>query len=210
MSKHLSWVACFLLVAVFLSSCESLFPTPSAAPVPGLINTLIVLTANAASSQTMAALPTATVTPTPSRTPRAVTETPTPTETVIFAVITRTPLTPTLRPPPAGWPDWSTGNVVRMPKGSGENVGTVKLFEVLTYVKVRVSRKNGVKLRQIPSTEAGTNLKAGYETSLILLGYWNKNSGGSYLKVMLPDGSAQYWVGGSGEAEPTLCLDFVR
>jgi hypothetical protein len=205
MSQQKVWVVFLLLMPVILIACEPFFPAST--PMPGL-NTIIALTAQAAASETAAALPPPTFTPTPSLTPRPVTATPTPTETVLFDFLTSTPSTPTFQPPPDAWPGWDTGEVVKMPKGSGENVGTVKYFPRLAYVKVIVIRDNGVKLRLLPSTEAGTNLMAAKGQTLILLGFWNKNSGNSYVKVRTSEGK-EYWVGGNGNADPVVSLAFL-
>lgn len=205
MSKQKVLFILLLLMPALLFACEPFVQAPT--PMPGL-NTIVALTAQAAASQTAAALPPATFTPTPSLTPRPVTSTPTPTETVLFDFFTSTPSTPTFQPPPEAWPAWESGEVVKMPKGSGENVGTVKFFPRLAYVKVIVIRNNGVKLRLLPSTEAGTNLMAAKGQILILLGFWNKNSGNSYLKVRTLEGK-EYWVGGNENADPQVSLAFL-
>lgn len=68
-------------------------PQQAPAPAPGAVNTIVVLTAQAAASQTAAALPptlTPTFTPIPTDTP---TETPSPTPTFLFilSTLTKTP-----------------------------------------------------------------------------------------------------------------------
>lgn len=200
------WFVCLLLPGLLLA-CQPFLPA-EATPAPGWLHTAIVLTAQAAALQTASALPPPSATPTVTPTPRPVTSTPTPTETVLFDFFTATPLTPTFQPPPDAWPSWESGEIVKMPKGSGENVGSVKFFRTLANVKVIVIRDNGVKLRLLPSTEAGTNLMAGKGQTLILLGFWNKNSGNSYVKVRTLDGK-EYWVGGNGNATPEVSLAFL-
>lgn len=95
-----------------------------------------------------------------------------------------------------------------MPKGSGENPGTLKFFKELQYVRVVVIRENGVKLRLGPSTEAGTKLMAEKGEVILLLGFWNQNSGNSYVKVRMKDGK-EYWIGGNGDATPEASLKFA-
>jgi hypothetical protein len=74
----------FTTIAFILACAPALAITPYPTTDPNEISTIIVLTANAASTQTAAAMPTATFTP--SMTPTRPTETPSPTETptVIF------------------------------------------------------------------------------------------------------------------------------
>ncbi len=191
-----------------LSSCR-----PQLIPVPGFVETVIALTARAAKTQTAAALakitPTPTV-PTPSRTP-TITDTPTP----IIPLFLPTPnatLTPTLLPVPTAWPEWQTGTLVSFPKGSSLNAGKTKFFTILQGVKVRVIRKNGVKLRTHPDQAAGVPFKAAYKEILVLTGFWHKNYsfGGTYVSVIGPDGK-QYWVGGTegDDNTPEVSLEFV-
>ncbi len=203
------WSAHVLLLLVILPACAPFLPTPLPTPVPGFVNTVVVLTAQAASAQTASALPPATATSTPTSTIRPITATPTPTATVLFTYVTSTSTTPTIQPPPPAWPAWDTGEIVRMPSGSGENVGKTKFFSVLQYVKVRVIRKNGVKVRQIPSTSAVSNMMVEYGDTMLLLGLWNHNNNNSYVKVRLPDGK-EYWVGGNGDSTPQVSLEFVQ
>ncbi len=85
-------VSAFLALALLLISCDlSTLVGPAApAPVPGAVNTIVVLTAAAAGTQTAASIPptwTPTFTPSPSRTP---TITPSPTPTFRFFLFTAT------------------------------------------------------------------------------------------------------------------------
>lgn len=95
----------FLALALVLISCDVstlVAPAPQVTALPpAAIDTIVVMTAQAASTQTAALVPptlTPTLTPLPTRTPS---ETPTPTPTFLFllATLTRTPKTPTLGPP---------------------------------------------------------------------------------------------------------------
>lgn len=76
-----------LLTALAIAmACAPIAAAPLPTLEPGAVNTIIVQTANAADSQTAAALPTSTATETSTPTPRA-TETPSPTPTVTFVFI---------------------------------------------------------------------------------------------------------------------------
>jgi len=219
MNRRTARIVSLALLAGFSLSCASLFGPAAPTPIPGLVETIVAATANAAATQTAALAPTATATatgtPLPTQTP---TITPTPTETFVFILYTYTPTvtnTPNVtatRPVLDEWPDWKTGIVVTMPKGSGENIGVNKYFSVLHNVEVVVTRANGVKLRNTPNKAYDVG-HAPVNTHMILTGYWNKNSefGWSFVKVTLPNGG-QYWVGGDtgSEIDPQNCLEFYH
>ena len=85
-------VSAFLALALLLISCDlsTLVGPTVPPPIPGAVNTIVVLTAGAAGTQTAAAMPptwTPTFTPSPTRTP---TITPSPTPTFLFFVFTPT------------------------------------------------------------------------------------------------------------------------
>ncbi|HEX8992829.1 MAG TPA: NBR1-Ig-like domain-containing protein [Anaerolineales bacterium] len=85
-------VSALLALTLLLISCDlsTLLGPAVPPPVPGAVNTIVVLTAEAAGTQTAAAIPptwTPTFTPSPTRTP---TITPSPTPTFLFFVFTRT------------------------------------------------------------------------------------------------------------------------
>jgi hypothetical protein len=86
-------VILWLIVVGTVLACVPSLATPLPPPDPGVVNTFIAQTVNAASTQTVAAMPssthTATNTPTP---PNTDTPTPTFTSTVIFILSTPTPL----------------------------------------------------------------------------------------------------------------------
>ncbi len=94
--KHRTFLHWFLPLAILVISCDvssliGLQQPPT--PVPGAVNTIVVQTAQAAASQTAAAVPptlTPTFTPIPTKTPS---ETPSPTPTFLFFLptLTRTP-----------------------------------------------------------------------------------------------------------------------
>ena len=113
------------------------------------------------------------------------------------------------------WPDWKTGDVVSMPSGSGENIGTNKMFNSLKGLKVIVVRENGVKMRPIPSKAIGGPMEE-KGSVFTLTGIMNKNSQFDWLfvQVIAADGN-EYWVGGSvtgsehdNGADPTVALKF--
>lgn len=85
MQTYTKKVLFWFIVLALVMACAPTFGTPFPTADPGLINTFIARTANAAASQTAAVLPTHTPTETPTPTPEN-TETPslTPTSTVIF------------------------------------------------------------------------------------------------------------------------------
>jgi hypothetical protein len=88
-SKLLIWVTALALIM----ACAPSLVTPSVPTLdPGVVNTFIAQTVNAAASQTAASMPT--ITPSPTITPTVNTETPLPTatSTVVFVLSTPTPL----------------------------------------------------------------------------------------------------------------------
>ncbi len=98
------------------------------APVPGAVNTIVVLTANAASTQTQAALPptlTPTLTPVPTRTP---TQTPSPTVTFIFLLATRTHTPKPATQAPAGTPGNFTCILVNQSPADGASFSKNQSF----------------------------------------------------------------------------------
>lgn len=152
-----------------------------------------------------------TITPIPTNTTLPPTGTSKPTITPVTGVTPTASITFTAKPV-RFWPDWDDGTVVNMPPGSGEGIGTTKIFEILKDAQVVVVRENGVKLRSIPNKAASGKI-APKGTLLVLIGLMNKNKDyspyWSFVKVKAPDGKL-YWVGGSeGEStDPKLCLDF--
>lgn len=94
-TKWFIWLIAFALIVACVPSLAPQVPTVD----PGAINTIIVQTANAAASQTAAALPSDTPTLTPVPTRNTATPTPTATATVIFLFFSPTPLvSPTFAP----------------------------------------------------------------------------------------------------------------
>jgi hypothetical protein len=102
-------IACGLLIAALtLTGCASFTTLATPTQYPGIVNTVVALTAAAASTQTATGIPSATVvhsgTSAPPNSPTA-TETPSPTSTFIFVfhINTSTP-TPTNTPEPVSGP----------------------------------------------------------------------------------------------------------
>jgi hypothetical protein len=88
-TKLLVWVMALALIM----ACVPTLTTPSIPTADsGAVNTFIAQTVNAASTQTAAAIPSATPSPTATPTVNTETPSPTPTSTVIFVLSTPTPL----------------------------------------------------------------------------------------------------------------------
>ena len=199
-----------ILIALVLVACS---PKPSQAP--GFIFTVVAGTQTAAAYQTEMAESLYTSTPTLAT--RRPTITPYPTGTTFVFVpspsITPTPLpsatsTPHIR---TEWPDWKTGDVVRLPSGSGGNLGTNKKFSDRTGLMVKVVRRNGVALRSIPSKAIGGPMEE-QGSAFTLTGIMNKNPelGWLFAQVIAADGNT-YWIGGSEgdeNTDPTHALTF--
>ncbi|MGC8856160.1 MAG: hypothetical protein ACP5QU_05125, partial [Anaerolineae bacterium] len=210
MKNRLRLLLLGLTLGIILA-CAPLGAPPIYTLAPEQIASIVAATANIAATQTAAAQPLSSDTPTPyvTRTPFP---SPTPTATFLFFTPTQ-PFTPTETPLPLPtvWPDWTTGDIVTFPKGSGENIGVTRYFRILQNVKVIVTRLNGVKLRPIPNKALGGKSMAAYGAILTLTGYWNRNPDldWSFVKVIAADGK-QYWVGGDegSEIDPQRCLRF--
>ncbi len=216
---------------VFAASCGSLPLLPGQAPTPepGSIEDIVKATAQAAAALTESARPSATSTVSPTATRKGFgqeTDTPTPTATFFYQLPDTPTPTPTNTFPVVGpggggttttplpvtdWPSWQSGTIVEMPPGSGEGIGTTRMFDILVNVKVKVVRANGVKLREIPSLTVGSK-KVPVDTVLYLTGLMNKNKMWNwfFVKVQAPDGKS-YWVGDrEGESsDPFIALEIV-
>ncbi len=204
-----------ILAAALLFACAPLAPGAYPTQGPGAVDTLIALKATEAAMLTQTAIGPATFTSTPGRITLTPSQTMPATATMLFLLKTNTPTpsqTPTRVVIPTVWPDWTTGDVVDMPQGSGEGIGVTKYFSSLAHVTVVVVRTNGVKLRKLPTKALGGPI-APKGTILILTGYWNKNNDfgapWSFMKVITEDGR-QYWVGGDAndDTSPTASFAF--
>ncbi len=198
----------FLFLFLFLSSC-SLFPSREE---PNYILTVVAATQEAAAYLTQRARDS--YSPTPTVVALRATMTLQATSTV-FVLATKSPVpsptptkTPYLR---TTWPDWKTGDVIKMPSGTGANAGTNKKFSGLTGLQVIVVRLNGVKLRSSPNkADAGVQEERG--SAFVLTGVMHKNPqfGWLFVQVIAADGNT-YWVGGSEDDEnsdPRYALEF--
>lgn len=196
------------LGVLLLTSC-----TPAAAQDPGMIFTVVASTQTAAAWQTQ--LAEAAFSKTPTQATLRPTFTPYPTNTVFVLRYTPSPtqtFTPTITNTPSQlteWPEWSTGEVVRMPKGSGANIGVNKRFYILAGVQVMVTRNNGVKLRDVPNkAQPGPVEEPG--SAMTLTGVMNKNGEYDWLfaQVIAANGKT-YWVGGSENEDTDPRNSFV-
>lgn len=204
-----------ILAVAIVPACAPLASGSYPTQGPGAVETLIAVKATEAAVLTQTALGPATFTPTPGRITLTPSQTLPATATMLFLLKTNTPTpsqTPTRVVIPTTWPDWTTGDVVDMPQGSGEGIGVTKYFSSLAHVTVVVVRTNGVKLRKLPTKALGGPI-APKGTILILTGYWNRNGDfgapWSFMKVITPDGR-QYWVGGNAndDTSPTASFAF--
>ena len=208
--KEKKRLSCLFMLMVLLTACTP--PTPAQAP--GLVYTVIASTQTAAAQLTQMAQGSFTKTPTQAATLRP-TITPFPTMTSFVYKVTASPtltFTPTATSTPpilTTWPDWKTGDVIVMPKGSGENIGTNKRFDILIGVEVMIVRENGVKLRAVPNkAQPGPLEEAG--SVVTLTGVMNKNNEYDWMfaQVTAADGQT-YWIGGTDGEDTDPRKSFV-
>ncbi len=193
--KNKRKIPLLIWIFLFLAAC-----TPKPTEVPGLVQTMISGTQTAAVLQTENAKALFTSTPTFATLRPTITPYPTGTTFVFVPTPSDTPTplpsathTPYIR---TTWPDWKTGEVVTMPRGTGLNIGTNKKFSGLVGIMVKVERENGVKLRPIPSKAVG-GIMEDKGAAFTLTGIMNKNPnlGWLFVQVIAADGE-KYWVGG--------------
>ncbi len=191
-----------LFLLLFLSACSF-----GSTQDPNFILTVVAGTQTAAAYQTEAAMFLYTRTPTPATLRPTITLQPTSTVYVFVPTPSNTPtMTPSATRTPVirtEWPDWKTGEVIKMPNGSGWNIGTNKKFSSLTGLMVMVTRRNGVALRSIPNKAIGGPMEE-EGSAFTLTGVMNKNpeSGWLFAQVIAVNGKT-YWVGGSEGDENT-------
>lgn len=203
-------VLLFLVLTFLLGACSA----PPTEP-PGFILTMVASTQTVAAYLTEMAEADFTQTPTPIELRATITPPPTQTGFVYLMTpsSTLTPL-PSLTPTPSmrtEWPDWKTGEVVRLSSGSGANIGTNKKFSDLTGLMVKVVRRNGVALRPVPNKAIGGPMEE-EGSAFTLTGIMNKNPEFVWLfvQVIASDGNT-YWVGGSAgdqNTDPRFALEF--
>ena len=150
----------YLLTAlVFVMACgPAIALTPYPTTDPNEINTIIVLTANAASTQTAAAMPTATLTPTLTPTLPTPTSSPTETPTVIFILSTPTKMVV------------PTFTFISSGSGSGSSGGTGSSSADFACQVVSVSPANGT------SFDARADFDTTWKVTNIGQKTWDRNS----------------------------------
>ncbi|NQU29627.1 MAG: hypothetical protein HQ525_03070 [Anaerolineae bacterium] len=207
--KKINKIVQILCALIFLSACSS-----QQVEDPGLVFTIVASTQTAAAYQTWEPFSLITNTPTPAILRPTITLQPTNTVYVFVPTSTNTPTpTPSATPKPiklTKWPDWRTGSVISMPRGTGLNIGTNKMFSILKGVKVKVIRKNGVKLRSAPNKAIGGPMEL-RNSILTLTGVMNRNKdyGWFFAQVIAPGGN-KYWVGGSDGDENTNPIESLE
>jgi hypothetical protein len=167
-TKLLVWVTALTLI---MACVPSLTTQPVPTTDPGMINTLIVQTANAAATQTAAGLPSATPTPTIAPTRSTATPTPTATSTVVFLFFSPTPLTfPTITSGTSS--DTYACQVTRVSPPNGSLFGPRQDFDAFWIVKnigkkkwdrtsVDYTYSSGDKIHKISSYDLSTNVSHG-------------------------------------------------
>jgi len=207
--KKINKIVQIFCAIIFLSACS-----PQTVEDPGIIFTIAASTQTAAAYQTWEPISKNTSTPTPAILRPTITLQPTATIFVFEPTSTNTPTpTPSSTPKPViltNWPDWRTGSVISFPRGTGWNIGVNKKFSILKGVKVKVVRKNGVKLRSAPNKAIGGPMEARYSI-LTLTGVMNKNKdfGWFFAQVIAPGGN-EYWVGGSDGDDNTNPIESLE
>ncbi|HJS18917.1 MAG TPA: hypothetical protein VJ785_09210, partial [Anaerolineales bacterium] len=130
-----------LLTVVFVLACGPTFATPFPTSDPNEINTFIVQTANVASTQTAAARPTLTFTPSMTPTQPTVTPSPTATSTVVFILSTPTlAVVPTFTFISSGGGSGSSSSnyacqILSVSPANGSSLGTRTDFDAVWSVK---------------------------------------------------------------------------
>src|SRR5512133_41541 len=202
MSTRKTKLLCLLATIAFVMACGPAIATPFPTANPNELNTVIALTANAASTQTVAALPTATFTPT--ITPTRPTETPAPsaTSTVIFILSSPTKVVvPTFTPISSSGGGSSSGGsggsssssnfacqVISVSPANGTDFKPRADFDTTWRVK-NIGQKNwdrnsvdfvydsGAKINKVSGYDLSNNVKVGEQIDLSADMESPKNSG---------------------------------
>ena len=190
-SKLIIW----LVVIGMVLACVPSLATPLPPVDPGVINTFIAQTVNAASSQTAAAMPTSTHTATYTPTPRNTdTPTPTSTSTVIFILSTPTPLViPTFTVVSSGGGGGSSSDnyacqVVSVTPANGTTFGSRADFDAVWRVKnigqkvwdrssVDYRYSSGDKIHKVEIYDLSANVPKNGTTDVIVDMVAPKNAG---------------------------------
>lgn len=173
-TKWLVWVTALMLVVACIPSLN-----PSVPPTvdPGAINTIIVQTANAAASQTAAALPSPTWTLTIAPTRSTATPTPTATSTVIFIFSSPTSFANSTFPPSGSRSDNYACQITRVSPPNGSVFAPREDFNAFWAVKNIGRRKwdrtnvdyafaGGDKMHKISSYDLSDNVASGKSLDL--------------------------------------------
>lgn len=168
-TKLLFWVT----VLALIMACVPSFTTPSTPAIdPGVINTFIAQTANAAFTQTAAALPSATMTPIVTPTRNTETPTPTATATVVFVFYSPTPLvSPTFTPSGSSSDNYAC-RMLRVSPPNGTTFSSRQDFDVFWSVENIGKKKwdrgsvdyfysSGEKIHKISSYDLEKNVASG-------------------------------------------------
>lgn len=167
----------WVIALAWIMACAPSFATPATQAVdPGLIGTFIARTANAASTQTVAMLPSTTLTLTSTPTHNLETATPTATSTEIFVFFT--PTVPVIPPLDT---ITSSGNydchVTRVSPPNGSNLDTRQDFNVVWTIQNTGKRKwernnvdytysSGAKMHKISSYDLPKDIPIGGTTEV--------------------------------------------
>lgn len=187
MSTRKAKLIIWLLVLGMVLACVPSLATPPPPSDPGAVNTFIAQTVNAASAQTLAAMPSSTHTPTFTPTPRN-TDTPTPTSTatVIFILSSPTPIViPTFTAISSGGGGSGTSSdnyacqVTSHSPANGTTFGSRADFDAVWKVK-NIGQKNwdrnsvdyrytsGAKIHKVAIYDLSANVPKGGTTDIIV------------------------------------------
>lgn len=189
-TKYLFW---FTALAVIMACVPTFAAPPVPTTDPNAIGTIIVQTANAASTQTVAAMPTFTPTATFTSTPRNTdTPEPTATATVIFLFFSPTSRIPTLSGGGAGSanPQAYACQVISVTPANGTSLGSRTDFDVRWKIKnigksewdgnsVDYIYLSGDKFHKVASYDLGATVKVG-ETREIIVDMLAPKTPGTY------------------------------
>jgi hypothetical protein len=182
MSKRKTKLLYLLTAIAFVMACGPAIATPFPTADPNELNTIIAQTANAALSQTAAAMPTATFTPTLTPTRPSPTSSPTATSTVIFVLSTPTlQVIPTFTFISSGGGGSSSANyacqILSVNPANGSSMNGQTDFDAIWSVKntgqktwdrnsVDFVYDSGTKMNKVAGYDLDSNVSSGSTTSL--------------------------------------------
>ena len=205
----------YLLTAIaFVMACGPAIATPFPTADPNELNTIIAQTANAALSQTAAAMPTATFTPTLTPTRPSPTSSPTATSTVIFVLSTPTlQVIPTFTFISSGGGGSSSGGgtssanyacqILSVNPANGSSMNGQTDFDAIWSVKntgqktwdknsVDFVYDSGTKMNKVAGYDLDSNVSSGSTTSLGADMEAPKNSGNYTTTFTLKVGDNEF------------------